>query len=119
MSDNYPVDPTELRSQGTRGIMAAGAGIGLWGVNTLLHIPVVGWIVGGGLIVLGAMGLFGKSKTDKVSGSVLLGAGALGIASIFLKGLTSFFLGVGGLALVGYGIWNIFKFVKGLRDRSR
>jgi len=118
MNDNYPVDPKELRERGTRGIMAAGAGLGLWGVNSLIHIPVVGWIVGGGLVVLGLMGLFGKTKTDRVSGGVLIGAGAAGLATILLPGLTSFLLGAGGLALVGYGAYNIVKFVKGLKNRA-
>lgn len=118
VSDNYPVDPNELREQGTRGIMATGAGIGLFGINALIHVPVLGTIIGGGLVLLGLMGLFGKSKTDKVSGGVLLAAGAAGIATIFMKGFSGFVLSAGGIALVGYGLFNVFKFIRGLKHRG-
>jgi hypothetical protein len=118
MGEYYPMDPQEIRNRGTKGIMAAGAGVGLWVVNALIHIPVVGWIIGGGLVFLGISGLFGKSKTDRASGSIMVAAGVAGLATILLPHLTNFLLGAGGLALVGYGAWNIVKFVKGLRSRA-
>jgi hypothetical protein len=115
---DYQVSSNELRERGTKGIMSAGAGLGLWGISALLNIPVVGWVIGGGLVVLGLMGVFGKSRTDKVSGGVMMAAGVAGIATIFLHGLTTFVLGAGGFGLLAYGGWNIFKFVKGLRHRA-
>jgi len=118
MGDYYPVDPSDLRQRGTKGVMSAIGGVGLLGVNALLGIPVVGWIVGGGLVLLGISGLFGKSKTDKTTGSLMLAAGAAGIAALVLPGLTHGLLWLGGMALLGYGGYNIFKFVKGLRSRA-
>lgn len=118
MGDYYPVDSSELRKQGTRGVISTGAGVGLWLVNGLLHIPVVGAILGGALAVLGILGLVGRDRTDKVTGAVLLAAGGAGLASLILPGLSSFLFGVGGLALVGFGLVNLFKFVKGLKSRS-
>ncbi len=115
---NYPVDSSDLRSRGTKGVMAAVGGLGLLAVNALLSIPVFGWIVGGALVFLGVSGIFGKSKTDKTAGGIMLVAGAAGLASILLHKFTGFILGAGGLALIGYGAWNIYKFVKGLRDRA-
>ncbi len=59
MGDNYPVNADDVRKNGMRGVISTGAGIGLMLFNSLLHIPVVGWILGGGLVVLGVMGLIG------------------------------------------------------------
>ncbi len=118
MSDYYPVDPADLRARGTKGVMCAIGGVGLLGVNAILSIPVVGWIVGGGLVLLGISGLFGKSKTDKFTGGLMMAAGAAGLATIVLPHLTHSLLGFGGFALLAFGAWNIFKFVKGLRSRA-
>ena len=118
MGDNYPADSSEVRKNGMRGVISTGAGIGLMLFNSLLHIPVLGWILGGGLVALGVMGLVGKKSTDKTTGAVLIGAGALGLSSFLLKGLTGFLLGTAGLGLLGFGIFNLFKFAKGLKNRS-
>jgi hypothetical protein len=118
MSSNYPVDPSNLRTQGTKGVMAAVGGVGLWVVNSLMGVPILGWIIGGGLVVFGLTGIFGKSRTDKTSGGIMMAAGAAGLVSLVLPGLRSFLLGAGGLALVAYGAVNILKFIKGLRSRS-
>ena len=118
MSDNYPMDPSGLRAQGTKGVLATGAGIGLWVVNALIHVPVVGWIIGGGLALIGLTGLLGKSRTDKASGTIMMAAGIAGLATIFLPRLTGSLLFLGGLALVGFGAWNIFKFIRGLKSRA-
>ncbi|MEN6364731.1 MAG: hypothetical protein ABFC81_06615 [Rectinema sp.] len=99
--------------------MSAGAGLGLLGVNALLGVPVVGGILSVGLVVLGAIGLFGKSRTDKVSGTILTAAGGLGIASIFMRGFTGNILSLGGLGLFVYGLMNIGGFVSGLRKKSK
>ena len=117
MSD-YPYDPSALRSRGTRGVISTASGLGLWVVNALVGIPVVGWIISGGLVFLGIMGLVGRERTDKSTGAVLMGAGALGLASIFLRGLTQFLFGFGGFALVAYGVWNLIQFARGVKNRS-
>ena len=118
MGDNYPVDSSDLRARGAKGVMSAIGGVGLLGVNALLSIPIVGWVVGGGLVLLGISGLFGKSKTDKTMGGIMMAAGAAGLAAILLPHFTHALLGLGGFALLAYGGWNIYKFVKGLRSRA-
>jgi len=118
MGDYYPVDAGEVRKNGMRGVISTGAGIGLMLFNSLLNIPVVGWILGGGLVVLGVMGLVGRTRTDKTTGTVMMAAGALGIASFVLKGFTGFILGAAGIGLVGFGVFYLFKFVKGLKSRG-
>lgn len=120
MTDNYPMNPTESRERGTRGIMAAGAGLGLMVLNGLLFLPVFGLrpvslVVGGVLAFLGAGGLIGKTKIDKGYGAAFLGAG---LSIVLLPGLAKAILGLGGLGLLAYGAWNIVKFVKGLRNRA-
>ncbi|MBN2873494.1 MAG: hypothetical protein JXM71_00240 [Spirochaetales bacterium] len=118
MSDNYPTDSGEVRKNGMHGVVSTGAGIGLLLFNSLLNIPVVGWILGGGLVVLGIMGLVGKNRTDKTTGALLMGAGVLGLASFLLKGFTGFILGIAGFGMIGYGVFNLFKFARGLKSRS-
>jgi hypothetical protein len=118
MADYHPVDADEVRRNGMRGVIATGGGIGLVLFNSLLHIPVVGWVIGGALVVLGIMGVVGRNRTDKVSGAVLIGAGVLGLTSFVFKGLTGFVLGAGSLGLIAYGILNLIKFARGLKSRS-
>ncbi|HCO49663.1 MAG TPA: hypothetical protein DIT55_09690 [Spirochaetaceae bacterium] len=118
MSDNYPVEKKDLTEKGTKGIMSAGAGIGLLGINALLGIPVLGWVLSAGLLALGAVGLFGKTKTDKVSGSLLSVAGVAGLSTIFLPGLAHSLLSLGGIGLLLYGLVNIGGFLAGLRKKS-
>ena len=45
-------------------------------------------------------------------------AGAAGLAALVLPHLTHGLLWFGGIGLLAYGGWNIFKFVRGLRDRA-
>lgn len=118
MSDNYPVDAAEVKKQGMRGVISTGAGLGLILFNSMLRIPVLGWILGGAMVVLGIMGFLGRNRTDKNTGKVLMGAGILGLASIFFKGFSGLILGASGIGLVGYGIFNLVKFAKGLKSRS-
>jgi len=116
--DNYPVDSKDLRARGTRGVMSAVGGVGLFVVNGLLSIPVVGWVIGAGLVVLGISGVFGRSKTDKTAGGIMMAAGVAGLAALILPKFTHGLLFAGGLALLAYGAFNIYKFIKGLRDRA-
>jgi hypothetical protein len=123
MSENYPMNPTEARERGTRGIMAAGAGIGLMMLNGLLFMPVFGrmsplsLVLGGVLAFIGASGLLGRGKTstDKRYGGAMLG---VGLAIALLPGPVKFVIGLGGFGLLSYGAWNIVKFVKGLKNRA-
>ena len=120
MSDHYPVEqkPNELAERGTKGVMAVLGGAGLLVVNSLLSIPVVGWVLSAGMVGLGLTGLFGKTKTDKVSGTVLTAAGVLGGATLLLPHLTHNLLGLGGLGLIVYGVVHFGSFVSGLRKKK-
>ncbi len=117
MSDNYPVEK-DLSDKGTKGIMAAGAGVGLMGINALLGVPVLGWVLSAGLVGLGAMGLFGKTKTDKVSGTLLAAAGILGALRFIAPGLSSSLLGLGGIGLLVYGLANLGGFFANLKKKG-
>ncbi len=118
MGDYYPADRTEVQKQGVKGVMYTGGGLALMLFNSLLSVPVLGQILGGGLVLLGILGVLGRSKNDKVTGTVLMGAGVLGLASFIFKGLTGFLLGAGGFALVVVGAISIFKFIKGVKSRA-
>lgn len=118
MGDNYPSDTTNIHNHGVRGVISTGAGLGLMLFNSLLNLPVIGWVIGGGLVVIGVMGVTGKSRTDKVSGALFIGAGALGLGSFLLPGLTSFLLGLPAIGLLGYGIFNLVKFARGIKSRG-
>jgi hypothetical protein len=118
MSDLYPVDSTELRSRGTRGVMAAIGGVGLLGVGALVSTPIVAGIVGGVLALAGLTGIFSKKKSDRSTGGLVLAVGGIAIASAFLHGPLSGLISLGGVILLGFGGWNIFKFVKGLKSRA-
>jgi len=113
MSDYHPADPQVVRANGVRGVLSAGAGVGLVLFNMLTKIPVIGYILSGGLVVIGVMGFLGKDKTDKATSSILMGAGILGLASMVVPGL----IGLAALALIGYGGYNLFKF-KGVKTRA-
>jgi len=118
MSENYPVEKKDLSVVGTKGVMSAGAGASLLVVNWLIGIPVIGWVLSAGLIALGAVGLFGKTKTDKVSGTILGAAGIAGLSTMFLPGLSRGLLGIGGIGLLIFGLANIGSFIAGLRKKS-
>ena len=112
--DNYPVDSNALRNRGTKGVMSAiGRRRSSRRQRSCSASPYVGWIVGGGLVLLGISGLFGKSKTDRTSGGIMLGRGLPASPPYSCPGSPHFLLGAGGLALLAFGAWNIFKFVKG------
>lgn len=118
MESNLPVDPKNLSDRGTRGIMSSAAGLGLLGVNALLGIPVVGTVISAGLLGLGAVGLFGKTKTDKASGTVLAIAGIAGLTTLFVPGLAHSLLGLGGIGLLGFGVYNLFGFLRGINRKK-
>jgi len=110
---------TELApsERGTRGFISAGAGIGLLGLNALISVPVIGWVIGGGLALLGLLGLGGGTKTDRTYGTVALVAGAATILAQLHIGPLHFALGAGGIGLLAFGAYNLFKFFRGLRNR--
>jgi hypothetical protein len=98
--------------------MSAIGGAGVLVVSALFASPILAGIIGGALALLGLTGIFGKTRTDRSTGGVVLIAGAVGLASAFLHGPFHFLLSLGGVALLAFGGWNIFKFIKGLRSRA-
>jgi hypothetical protein len=118
MESNLPVDPKNLTDKGTKAVMSTAAGLGMLAVNALLSIPVVGTVISAGLLGLGAIGLFGKSKTDKASGTVLAAAGIAGLTTLFIPGVAHSLLSLGGIGLLGFGVFNLISFLKGLKSKK-
>ncbi len=135
MRDLEPAGSTDITNAGVRGIGAAIGGVGLivlQGVSGFLG-GLVGLAVGGVAFVLGASSLASKSAADKRGGTIAMIAGAvmalpglghfLGFVPIMgplLKvaaGFSGFVIGAGALGLIGYGVFNIVKFAKGLKSR--
>jgi hypothetical protein len=93
-------------------------GIALFALGGLGTIP--GLIAGGVAAVAGLASMASSNKTDKNTGTFLAGAGALTIASKIpiIGGLAGMISGIGALSLVGIGVWNGIKFIRGLKARS-
>jgi len=97
----------------------------LWGMG--------GLVIGGLSFRVGAASVKPESKTDRRGGVIAMVAGVAlalpGLAKIFkivpivggmvisLDHLASGALGLGALGLLGYGVFNLVKFVKGLKSR--
>jgi hypothetical protein len=118
MSDNYPVDSSDLRARGTKGVISAIGGIGLLGVGAIAGNALLAAILGGAIAFVGLTGLFSRKKSDRSGGAIALAVGGVAVASAFLHGPLAGLLSFGGFALLVYGGWNIFKFVRGLRSRA-
>jgi hypothetical protein len=131
MSDLEPVGNKEITNAGVRGVGSTIGGIGL-----LLLTGVAGWFggiaglaLGGVILALGASGMKSQSKADKTGGAIAMGAGALlaitGLAHFplhipLITGLarfTSGLVGLGAVGLIGYGVFNIVRFIRGLKSR--
>jgi len=116
MNDIVPTNV--LAKQGVAAVGGIAGGIGLMilgGLPSLFGI-IAGGVVG--IIGLGAMG--SRDPADKKAGLVALVAGGLTVLSkigIF-SGLASGFLGIATVGLIGMGVWNAFKFFKGLKSRA-
>jgi len=126
-----PVDSRkELTGRGVRGVGAAAGGIALLVLKGLAGAlgGVVGVVLGGIALVVGSTSIKSESKADKTGGAIALGAGALLVLSGLsrfsipiisgIAGFSTALVGLGAVGLIGYGAWNIFKFVKGLRNRA-
>ncbi len=113
MSDGRDMVPTRtLVKQGTAGV---GAVVGGAAILLLRALGPIGGIIGAVLAVAG-IGVAASSKEDRVAGGVVAVAGTLAALSgfgIFGSG----FLFVGGIGLLGFGAYSLYKFIKGLRSR--
>jgi hypothetical protein len=114
--------PYESRSSlAKKGVTAVGCiagSIGLFILGSLA--PVAGIVAGAVAGVAGLCALMSKDPADKAPGAVIAGAGALTVVSkLPLVGvLAKPFFGLGPVILLGVGIWNGVKFIKGLKARS-
>ena len=135
MSDLEPVGNKSISDAGVKGIGATIGGVGLLIVQGIAGVlgGIVGLVIGGIAVVVGAGSLASKSPTDKRGGAIALAAGAVlalpGLAHLlgavplvggilrFAGGLSSFAIGAGAIGLIGYGVFNLIKFAKGLRSR--
>jgi hypothetical protein len=131
MSDLEPVGNKDVTNAGVRGIGATVGGLGLLILTGIASwaTGIVGIAVGGLSLVLGLSSMKSSSKTDKTGGLIAMGAGALlaavGVAHLpfsiplvsWVAKLASGLAGAGAIGLLGYGIFNLFKFGRGLRSR--
>lgn len=114
MSDDKGLVPTKtLVKHGTTGVGGVVGGAVLLLLGGLG--PVGAAIIGGVLTLVGA-GVGASSKEDRIAGAVVAGAGVLTILS-GVTGIGSALLTVGGLGLLGFGVYSLFRFIRGLRSR--
>jgi hypothetical protein len=106
----------EMVKQALKGVGGAGGGILLLFLSGLPALA--GWIIGAILVVLG-LGT-SSSKSDRISGLVITAAGVLTILAQLpiIGGLGRFLMGIGGLALIGGGLYSLFQFFKNLKARG-
>jgi hypothetical protein len=128
MNDLVPATTQEVRKAGMVGVGSGVAGLGLLILNGFTGGwggLVVGAIVGiGGLSIMGSKG--SSNPGDKRLGGLITAAGAVTAGAALLKiiglggiaWLGSAALWISGAGLLGLGIWNIIKFVKGLKSRG-
>jgi len=135
MNDVQPVSEKEITNAGVRGVGATAGGLGLIilrGISTAFG-GIGGLVVGGLSFLVGAASMKSASKTDKKGGAIAMGAGIVlalpGLATVFkwvpvvggsigiFDRLASGIIGLGAVGLLGYGVYNIIKFAKGLRSR--
>jgi hypothetical protein len=128
MSDLVPrkkgslVSRERLERQGMTGIVSTAAGLGLLLLRGLTSVgagfSISGLIVGGVLAVAG-VGLSSGEKADRIGGGIIAAGGILtAVASLPVVGaLASGLMWLGGVGLLGAGVVNIVRFVRGLRAR--
>jgi hypothetical protein len=129
MNDLVPATTQEVRKAGMVGVGAGVSGLGLLILQGLAH----GWggLIVGPLVLLGGLSIMGSkassSSGDKRLGGIVTAAGAVtAAAALFqvlpgfqgLAGLGQIALWLSGAGLLGLGIWNVIKFVKGLKSRG-
>ncbi|MFP4362858.1 MAG: hypothetical protein ACLFR1_03200 [Spirochaetia bacterium] len=99
-----------------KAIGGIGGGAALMLLNGLGGIP---GIVVGSVITLAGLGI-SSSKEDRIAGLITTAAGALTIigALPFVGGIASTLMTIGGLGLLGGGIYSAYRFFKGMKSRS-
>lgn len=111
--------PTNVLAK--QGVAAVGGIAGGLGLMVLGSLPWIFGIAAGGVVaIVGLSALSSHEAADKRVGVLVTGAGALAILSKlpFLGGIAGGLLGLGTIGLLGMGIWNAWKFMKGLKSRA-
>ncbi|MDR1867469.1 MAG: hypothetical protein LBQ77_04285 [Treponema sp.] len=116
---NLMVSRDELNKRGFRAIIGV-AGAVVLGVLVALPIPL-GPIIGG-MALVGGIGAFClKQKEYRVPAITCIGIGFLTLAAKIgiqsFRPFASLLLGVSAGISLGFGIWNIIRFFKGLKTR--
>ena len=104
-----------LVSQGSKAIGGIGGGIVLLALNGIGGVPAL--IVGGIIALIGAG--ISSSKEDRITGFIVIGAGVLTALGVipFLKGISNILLSISGIGLLVTGGLNLFRFLRGMRNR--
>jgi hypothetical protein len=120
--NNNDITPYESASSlSKKGVTAVGGIAGGIGLFILGGLGAVAGIIAGAVVgVAGLCGLASKDPADRKAGAVIFGAGALTVlAKLPILGLLAKpALALGAIVLLGVGIWNGVKFLKGLKARS-
>jgi hypothetical protein len=111
--------PTNVLAK--QGITAVGGIVGGLALIIMRALPPVIGVVAGVVVgVIGVVGILSKDPEDHKPGLLAAAAGALSILSRIgiIRPLAGTLLGISTLGLLAMGIWNGFKFIKGLKGRS-
>ncbi|MDR2767184.1 MAG: hypothetical protein LBB82_02530 [Treponema sp.] len=104
-----------------RGLAAVGGIVGGVVLYTLSALPSFFGIAAGVIVgVIGFISLSSRESGDRLPGAICLAAGVLTVLSKlgFLGGTARFLLAAGCLGLVVLGVWNLIKFLQGMKSRS-
>lgn len=121
MNDIVPT--RTLAKRGVAAVAGIGGGIALMILNALTGIPVIGLVAGGVVTVIGLGAMASHAPEDKRAGLIATAAGGLTVLSHLrflgpIAGLAGSLVNVGVIGLLGMGIWNAYKFFKGLKSRA-
>ncbi|HCM25500.1 MAG: hypothetical protein A2Z99_11345 [Treponema sp. GWB1_62_6] len=104
-----------------QGVAAVGGIAGGLGLLVLGGLPWIFGIVAGGVVaVVGLSAMASHERADRIAGRIALGAGALAVLAKLpiVGGLAGGLFGLATFGLLGMGVWNGFKFMKGLKSRA-
>jgi hypothetical protein len=130
MGELTPMSSTDKTKAGVRAIGGIGGAIAIGVITSLANAlwGIPGIVLGGISAILGISSIRSDSKTDKVGGWIALGAGLLvglpaltqvpviGTLLMPLAGISSFVMGAGAVLLLGYGVFNAVKFIRGMKE---
>ena len=121
---NYLVPRKILARQGVAAVGGIAGGLGLMVIGTLWW--PIGLVAGGIVTLIGLSARSSHEIEDRRIGTLVTAAGGLAVLSklsfipvlnIF-SGLAGGFLGLATFGLLGMGVWNAVKFIKGLKSNA-